>query len=490
MNNPGHAGTRGALASYAAVGLVQKGGAFILLPIVAASVTISEYGQIALLLAATGVLNVVMTFGMEGATFRAHFATTGEARRAYLVSVGLACRAAPLAMGGTLACLCAAHGGRILRLPWDLAACECVAAGLLAGGTTFAYGTLRANRNFARYSWIAISTFFVTSASKLLLVVALGLSVQGWVLSDLAGGAWAFINGLVVVRLPGPLTGNISGRALREAAAYSLPLVPHLVAFWALALSDRIILSRYVPLSEIANYSIAYQLVGTGTLLLAEANRALMPEYGEYLHKRAQSALVAAVRLHIRIIAAVVATAAVASKVFLTLFLPSFPEAAPFLFPLVLGGISLALYSVPMNIMTIVCGNTRWVPVTSVSVAALNVSLNFALAPHFGAMGSAWITVVTNLLLLVGILCLERRQPLLSNLSPSALLGRSGLALIVSLAATILLMLRGTTLSLVLAAAGAIVCVGGVVAELRQRATGDTDGATPTTAAMQRPVGG
>ena len=60
---------------------------------------------------------------------------------------------------------------------------------------------------------------------------------------------------------------RFSGALLKKALAYSLPLVPHVVANWVLSISDRIILERNVPRSELGTYTLAYMFALVVTIL-------------------------------------------------------------------------------------------------------------------------------------------------------------------------------------------------------------------------------
>ena len=61
------------------------------------------------------------------------------------------------------------------------------------------------------------------------------------------------------------------------ALAFSLPLVPHALAGWALEMSDRAILTRLLPLHDVGVYSLGYQLGAAMGLVTTAFNAAWVP---------------------------------------------------------------------------------------------------------------------------------------------------------------------------------------------------------------------
>jgi len=71
---------------------------------------------------------------------------------------------------------------------------------------------------------------------------------------------------------------NFNWNEIKEGLKFSLPLLPGAVAYLLLSFSDRIILERYVPISEIGIYSIAYTLAFSLNMVIYSVYKAIEPE--------------------------------------------------------------------------------------------------------------------------------------------------------------------------------------------------------------------
>ena len=64
---------------------------------------------------------------------------------------------------------------------------------------------------------------------------------------------------------------------IKRSLAYSLPLAPHMLSLWALNLSDRFILERYVELEKIGVYALGYQIASALQVIAYSATNAIGP---------------------------------------------------------------------------------------------------------------------------------------------------------------------------------------------------------------------
>jgi len=182
---------------------------------------------------------------------------------------------------------------------------------------------------------------------------------------------------------------------LGRALAFSLPLVPHLMANWALNISDRLVLERYVPAADVGRYSFGY-MFGTivsvvaaslGNALSPMANRQLkdestaanVPPLGTYL-LTATTAFALTVVLAAREVIAIIAPAAYAGAY----------EVVPWV---VLGSVFQGMYLV-WSIGTWFSMKTKLVPVITAISAVLNIGVNLVFIPRYGVMAAAVSTTV------------------------------------------------------------------------------------------------
>lgn len=84
-----------------------------------------------------------------------------------------------------------------------------------------------------------------------------------------------FIYWVIIIR---NATLNFNFAELKKGLIFATPLLPGALAYLALSLSDRIILERFVPLSQIGIYSLAYTLALTLNIVIQGFYKAVEPE--------------------------------------------------------------------------------------------------------------------------------------------------------------------------------------------------------------------
>jgi O-antigen/teichoic acid export membrane protein len=71
---------------------------------------------------------------------------------------------------------------------------------------------------------------------------------------------------------------NFNWKEIKVGLIFSLPLLPGAVSYLLLSFSDRILLERYVPMSDIGIYSIAYTLSFSLNMVIYSVYKAIEPE--------------------------------------------------------------------------------------------------------------------------------------------------------------------------------------------------------------------
>jgi len=233
------------------------------------------------------------------------------------------------------------------------------------------------------------------AALLLLLVVVLHSGAFGLMLANAL--AWASVLPHSIAVLRRHWSSNVTGRDVAAALAFGLPLMPHALAHWGLNVSDRLLLGLWVSEASIGIYSVGYQAAAVLGVLLIATNWAIMPHYGRLA--RRQAALPGETRglivgqvcftLLLSSVWAFVTPAAV------RLLLPDAYSSAAAIVPwVVLGQCLFGLYLIPMNVLSIVIGQTRWAWTATASAVAVNVGSNLYLIPHYGIEGAAMATAL------------------------------------------------------------------------------------------------
>lgn len=406
----GKSSARGAFA-YLAVASLQRGVAFLTLPLFAAALTPAEFGRITVLLSVFGLAAVVLPAGLETAVFRGAFgndpAPVRERRLRTLTTVlFIGPIGAALLVGLTLAQRPSMFGLE----PQELGA-YVVAAGLLTAATIAPLAVLRAREAFRSYAVLALGIALTQTALRVLFVVVLDEGVRGWVLADLLASVAALLLSLRwQARL---LTLRRGSHAdLREGLRIGLPLVPHMAAHWGLGLSDRIVLAAFTTASLVGVYGVGYQIAFVAGLAVTELSRAYAPRYGEAVgDTRARAELSRHAQQQALATLGVTAIVALLGPQAVHLLLPeAYGGAARYIPWVVLGYAFLGLYYLPMNVLSIVAGKTNGIWLCTVAAAVVNIVANLALVPVFGPMAAAVNTAVGYLVLLALVSILARRR--------------------------------------------------------------------------------
>ena len=234
----------------------------------------------------------------------------------------------------------------------------------------------------------------VAAGAGILAVVVFDRGVTGVFIGLIVGNALAAAYGAVVVR--STLPDDSRAAELGTMLAYGLPLVPAAFALWALALVDRIMLSKLGSLSDVGQYAVANRV--SNVLLLAVTGFVLA--FGPYvfsiyardpeLEKQVRGKTLT--YLIICLTAAALALTLFAQEL-ISIVAPAFDDAYKAVGLLTFSVVAFGVSTVVMAGISIV-RRTKVLALLAVVAAAINIGLNFVLIPPFGMVGAAVATAV------------------------------------------------------------------------------------------------
>ena len=244
------------------------------------------------------------------------------------------------------------------------------------------------------YLVTALIAAVVTTVLGVTGVLALDWRVDGVFFAGLVGNLIAAVYGLVVVREG--LSGRFSWPKLKPMLTYGLPLVPATLAAWALALVDRIILSRLGSLGQVGQYAIANRIASLLLIGVTAFLFALTPflfsiyseDPGQEKAARARATTYLTVLLSFCGLALTLF-----SRELIHLVAPAFDESYKAVGPLMLGAIGYGLVSVLTTGFSL-ARKTGRLAVLAVGAAVVNIGLNFALIPPWGIVGAGVATAI------------------------------------------------------------------------------------------------
>ena len=243
----------------------------------------------------------------------------------------------------------------------------------------------------AKVAILSVLSAVAQLALTVLFVVGLNEGAVGVLKANLLSGAITGVASIVLLARLSDFHLGLPGLAV--ALTFSLPLVPHLVANWALGISDRLILDRYVPAADLGRYSLAYLFNALVGLVAASVVSALTPMANRQLKDPSTAANVPRLGTYaLLIIITSALTVALMAKEALALIAPPSYAAAITIVPwVVLGAVFQALYFI-WAIGTWYSMRTTLVPFATGLAAIVNIGLNLLLIPRYGVIAAALST--------------------------------------------------------------------------------------------------
>jgi O-antigen/teichoic acid export membrane protein len=172
--------------------------------------------------------------------------------------------------------------------------------------------------------------------------------------------------------------------------------VPHALAGWVLELSDRAILSRFVPLAEVGIYSLGYQVGAALGLVVVAFNNAWIPYLFKTLAAEGQDSDRRLARLASYFVMVLcfsgLGLALLLEPILRVLVTPAYLPAAA-IAPWVVGAnVMYGLYVIPIGLL-FWKDQTKRIPIVTLAAGLVNVGLNLWLVPRHGTVAAAWSTL-------------------------------------------------------------------------------------------------
>jgi len=391
--------------------IVAKGAAFLLLPLYTRHLAPADYGAIGLAEMIKQVLVMLFSFGTVGAVLRFYYQLSEEQeRRRFFGTLWLFLIITPglLALGLDLL-------GRpffaalFSQIPFE----EFIRPAIWIAYLNTSFGLIppnlfRTREQAGRYIAYNLATFALTNCLIVWLVVGQGRGAVGYMQAQLIAAALMAVVSLVILLREVSL--RPAWRFIGPLLFYSLPLLPHFVGHWALSLSDRAILERFVSLEQLGIYTLAFQFALVFQLTVQSASNAIMPMFSRAAKDDRERMLLPRVATYytFAVTALGLVVALGAGSVIVWLTPPAYHAAAALIPWLALSVLCLGLYYVPMHALTFTAGHTASIPVMTLLAAGINVALNLLMVPRYGAVAAAVNSAISYAVLLLLVYLIAR----------------------------------------------------------------------------------
>lgn len=391
--------------AFAVAMVAQRAIGFVLLPLYTRVLTPQEYGELAVLLTISAAAITVLSFGLETAIFRSYILLRGEPdeQKNFLNSVGVLALVAPITLAAITVLLLGSTMAELLSVSRSGFAIAMAAAAIHVSVTLVPFAILRAQERLGPFIRLTLLQVALTTGLTLLLVVVLDMGVEGWLGAGLLSVLTVLTFGMGMLQHRWSL--SVDRHHIATALLFGLPLLPHAVAHWGLSLSDRVILGAFSTSAAVGQYFLAYNFALPISTLALAMTRGTSPLYAHATSSESDRAQLPEVITHQVVITVLTGLAVVVlGPPLIHLAMPSaYAQAAAFVPWLALGTALLGLYFIPMNVVSILAGNTRWVWTATVGAASVNVSLNLLTIPRLGPIAAAVNYSIGYAVLLVGV---------------------------------------------------------------------------------------
>ena len=382
--------------------ILQKAVSLLLLPVLTRYLTPADYGIMGTLAAYSGMLGVLLLFGIHAALTRHYFdfKHDHEAQRRYVTSNFLFMAAVPGVILGVLILFGAPLWARATASP--IASDVIPFRPLVVLMLITVYGSLLYRLPYSLYQaqqkpWKCVALdfggFVLSVGISLVLVIGLRKGVYGMIL----GGCIASVLTALVASgllLREWFVPRVEWAHVSRSLSYGLPFIPHLLAGWALAFVDRVMLKRMVPLDDVGHYTVAITL-GMGMLMIVTSIKdAYEPYYYNLLssNPHPEKKVIRIFSMYVTAIGLLALFGSLFAGELIMLLTPvGYHQSAIYVPPVIMGYLFLGFYfNVGMAIFYY--KKTKFLPFITGFAALCNITLNYLLIPRFGAIAAAWNT--------------------------------------------------------------------------------------------------
>lgn len=399
---------------YAVTNLLQKGAAFLLLPLYTRYLDPSAYGVLAVVTAINALLGVLFTLGLTSAVTRFYFEHEHEPR--VLAEFWGSVLTFVLLVSALLAGALLLAGETLLRpLAGDIAFWPFIAIGVATSFFQPFFATflavLQTRNQSLRFAAISLAHFALLSVLTVVLVVVQERGAFGALLATLVATGCFFVVSLVALRKQ--LRPGLQWRHLKPALAYSLPLVPHSVASQATAFADRLVLNRFMGTAQAGIYAVGAMVSMVVEVAAQSVNRAYVPlsmaalkrgEARDFLQIEALGTVTISVFCLLG-----AGIGSFGPEIMMLLAAPRFAQAAHVVPWLAFAGVANGFYLLFVNVLFYERRAVRLVPVGTVVAGVASIALSLLLVPRYGLHGAAWSALAAQVLATMLIAMLAQR---------------------------------------------------------------------------------
>jgi O-antigen/teichoic acid export membrane protein len=395
--------------------ILTRGIAFFLIPLYTVHLTPSDYGIIGICTAITSILSMTVTLGLSGAISIYYFKLSAEEFRDLLRTVWVWYLLTPLLLTlliepfGEMA-----TSSLFVSVGWNPYIRLAVWISFFSVALEIPLALFYAEQRARMHALVTVSSFLITTSLILYFVVVRQEGALGSLRAQfLAGLIIAIASHLFVWKRATPWQWpGVKWKHLWAALKLNVPALPYIYCLWALNVSDRWILERYVSMADIGIYNLAYTI----GMVVSTLGLALGAAYSPQYYKNAKNPeftpeLKRLLSVYLFLITWITLSVALLSRE-LILSMTSLPyHGAIELVPWIAvgywayAGFYLQSLGVIQNEI-----RTQWIIVLTGPAALINIGLNLYFVPRIGVHAAAFNTLVAFFIMALSGFIVARRM--------------------------------------------------------------------------------
>ena len=260
-----------------------------LLPLYLNVLSDSEYGLYTLMVAVSGIVNIVGTFRINASmsTFYWDYNHDERLTQKYLQQLfsfsfllSIICTLFFLVFGPTLFGLIF-KDETITFYPYGIIV---VATGVLNATNSVYYIYLKNRKEFNKLSLIILTQIILAVAIQVVLILGYKKGVYGLLLGVMIPYLLTLF--YIISIEPKILNFRFNKKMLAPSLKYSIALIPFLLIYWLSSTGDRIILEKYLDLGVIGQYALLMTIAGVLFLVADSVMNGIRPFLYEWLQSR------------------------------------------------------------------------------------------------------------------------------------------------------------------------------------------------------------
>ncbi|MDE0582101.1 oligosaccharide flippase family protein [Planococcus sp. A6] len=372
---------------------------FIMLPIYTNYLTPSEYGTLSTITTLVGMFQVFLLLSLHGAVTRFYFeyVENSKEQREYLGAIYLFVIIFSTTLSFLLITLKNQIGSLLFSIiPIDPYFILMVALSWSNALLALPFALIRAQE---RAGMFVLANFLITLSIMVLnvyIIVIKDLGIEKVLLSQFL---ITFIAVLILVSSQFKyLKFNLNYNFIKLSLLFSIPLLPHVASGWIIKSSDRVILEKFVSLTDIGVYAVAVQVSMVLIIFYQSINSALVPRYIK-LMKDNQVLEAEKILKIFKIIIFCTGILAIPISMIATRLLvgEDFINAVWLLPALLIANMIKGIYYIPVAKL-FYDSRTGAIATSSTIAAITNIVVNFSLIPYIGIIGAVISTLLSEII--------------------------------------------------------------------------------------------